>query len=77
MISRAFELKQPLSLLTDELCRENSDLISLETSDLDIFMELSILLDPFKQVTERISGQHYATFNTVLPLYTFLMDHCF
>jgi hypothetical protein len=76
MITRALELKQPLSLLTDELSRENSDFISLDTSDWDIFRELSLLLRPFKQVTERISGQHYATFNTVLPLYNFLMDHC-
>jgi hypothetical protein len=76
MITRALELKQPLSLFTDQLCRENPDFISLESCDWDIFSELSILLRPFKQVTERISGQHYGTFNTVLPLYNFLMDHC-
>lgn len=76
MITRALELKQPLSLLMDELCRENADLFSLDNSDWDFFKELTFLLSPFKEVTKRISGQQYATFNNVLPLYNYLMDHC-
>lgn len=76
MIKRALELKQPLSLLMDELCGENVDMYSLDNSDWDFFKELTLLLNPFKEVTNRISGQQYATFNTVLPLYNFLMDYC-
>ena len=76
MINRALQLKQPLSLLMDELCQENNDFFSLDNSDWEIFSEISLLLKPFKQVTERVSGQQYATFNTVLPLFNFLMDHC-
>lgn len=76
MIVRAVELKQPISLLLDELCQENNELPSLDNSDWDFFTELQLLLKPFKEVTEMVSGQHYATFNTVLPSYNFLMDHC-
>jgi hypothetical protein len=76
MIARALELKQPLTLLIDELCRENTDFHSLDNFDWDFFQELSVFLKPFKYVTERIGGQQYATFNTVLPFYNFLMDHC-
>jgi hypothetical protein len=75
MINRALQLKQPLTLLMDELCQENT-FFSLDNSDWEIFSEISLLLKPFKQVTERVSGQQYATFNTVLPHFNFLMDHC-
>jgi len=75
-IARALELKHPLSLLLDELCQENNDFEYLDNSDWEFLTEVSLLLNPFKQVTERISGQHYATFNVVLPFYNFLMDHC-
>jgi hypothetical protein len=76
MIVRALELKQPLSLLLDDLSLEDSDFPLLENSDWDFFTELTLLLKPFKEVTEMISGQFYSTFNTVLPSYNFLMDHC-
>lgn len=76
MVVRALELKLPLSLLLDEICQENNDFPLLDNSDWEFFTELSSLLKPFKEVTEIISGQHYATFNTVLPLYNVLMDHC-
>ena len=37
MIARALELKQPLTLLIDELCRENTDFHSLDNFDWDFF----------------------------------------
>jgi hypothetical protein len=76
MINRALQLKQPLTLLMDELCQETTHFFSLDNSDWEIFSEISLLLKPFKQVTERVCGQQYATFNTVVPLFNFLKDHC-
>ena len=75
MIERVLTLRAPLTRLFNELHSQDANFPEFDANDWKTFELLVDFLRPFKEVTELSSGQNYATFSTVVPLYEFLLSH--
>ena len=75
MIERVLILRAPLTRLFNEIRLQDPNFPEFDVNYLNCFELLVNFLRPFKEVTEMCSGQNYATFSTVVPLYQFLLSH--